>query len=500
MIELPLASAAVMVPLVGALICAVVRGQWTATVGVLMSIATVGAVSGLVYGIWLHGPLVEPLGGWEAPLGIELYADGLAALMVGMTAVVGLAISVFSVGYFRGMTEEDSEFRGHHSGYFWPLWLVVWAGLNGVFLSSDLFNIYVCLEVMGLGSVALVALAGPLALRAALRYLLVTLCGSLLYLLGVALLYSGWGVLEIQSLGGLVEATAGAEFALVVMTLGLALKTALLPLHFWLPAAHANAPAPVSAMLSALVVKASFFVYLRLWLDVFGALDKQFLALVLAVFGALAIIWGSVQAIRQKRLKMLVAYSTVAQLGYLFLAFGPAGSDGGEAAWHGMAYFIISHGCAKGAMFLAAGAIAASLGHDRLEDMRGLGTRLILPLAAFALSGVSLMGLPPSGGYIAKWLMLTGATATGQWAAALVFQGGGLLAALYIFRVIYLAFARDPDGLEDPEIRAIPRGMILASLGLSVVAIALGLASALPLEILDMGLPFGDVFAEGVEP
>jgi formate hydrogenlyase subunit 3/multisubunit Na+/H+ antiporter MnhD subunit len=193
-------------------------------------------------------------------LGIDLYADGLSLLMLMVTALVGLGISVYSSGYFK----RDKAV------HFWPLWMFLWAALNALFLSGDIFNLYVTLELMGLAAVALVALAGGAdALTSAMRYLLVSLLGSLAYLLGVALLYHGFGSVDIAILAQRVEPSPAARAAVGLMSVGLLLKTALFPLHFWLPPAHASAPAPVSALLSALVVKASFYILLRLWLEIF---------------------------------------------------------------------------------------------------------------------------------------------------------------------------------------------------------------------------------------
>ena len=406
---LPWASGCVLIPLLGAVICGAVTRRRAHDVGLVGTAATAICVVGLIWRVATEGPVVEPLGGWNAPVGIELYADGFSALMVAMTGVVAVCVSLFSVGHFAGSPQPEKP-GGRHEGYYWAVWLTVWAALNGVFVSADLFNIYVCIEMMGIGSVALVALAGSRALRAALRYLLVTLTGSLLYLLGVALLYGGWEIVALREIGEIVVASPASETALVVMTVGLVLKSALLPLHFWLPKAHANAPSPVSAVMSALVVKASVYVLIRLWNDVFAGMDTDAVARVVGVLGAAAIVWGSIQALRQSRLKMLVAYSTVAQIGYLFLAFIPAiSSRGDDLIWQGAVYFAVSHGCSKGAMFLSAGVISAMLGSDEFSMMQGKTTELAVPLFAFGLAGVGLIGLPPSGGFVGKWLMLTAA-------------------------------------------------------------------------------------------
>ena len=283
-------------------------------------------MAGLGWQVVEQGAQRYAVGGWGAPLGIDLYADGLSLLMLMVTAVVGLGISVYSSGYFNR----------NKAVHFWPLWLFLWAALNALFLSADIFNLYVTLELMGLAAVALVALAGGAdALTAAMRYLLVSLLGSLFYLLGVALLYHSFGSVDIAILAQRMEPSPAVWAAVGLMSAGLLLKTALFPLHFWLPPAHASAPAPVSALLSALVVKASFYILLRLWLEIFP-LSGATLGQLSGSARSDAVLWGGIQALRQTRLKLLIAYSTVAQLGYLFLAFPLATS----IAWKGALYLL----------------------------------------------------------------------------------------------------------------------------------------------------------------
>src|SRR5262249_54685104 len=205
----------------------------------------------------------------------------------------------------------------------------------------------------------------------------------------------------------------------------------LFPLHLWLPPAHAGAPAPASAVLSALVVKGSFFIVVRLWFDAMPALPGPAAAQLLAALGAAAIVFGSVVALRQERLKLLIAYSTLAQIGYLFLMFPLAFDPGsgqlqrGGALTGGMLQ-AISHATAKAAMFMAAGVIYAALGHDRIAGLAGSARALPISVLAFALGGGSLMGVLPSGPYLAKKLLLDAAARTGQWRGAVVMQAGGL--------------------------------------------------------------------------
>lgn len=466
----------ILLPLAGGMLCFLWPGM-ARRVGLVTAFAVALSVAGLGQQILVDGVYRHAVGGWGAPLGIDLHADGLSLLMLAMTALVGLGVSIYSAGYFQG----------EHSARFWPLWLFLLAALNTLFLAADIFNLYVTLELMGLAAVALTALGGGSdALTGAMRYLLATLLGSLAYLFGVALLYHSFGSVDIAILAQRVEPTPIVWAALGLMGAGLTLKTALFPLHFWLPPAHASAPAPVSAVLSALVVKASFYILVRLCLEIFGPLGAG-VAGGFGLLGAAAVLWGSLQALRQTRLKLLVAYSTVAQMGYLFLAF-PLAAAAGITAWSAAAYLALSHALAKTAMFLAAGNLLHFGGHDRIADLDRVVQRLPLTAVAFALAGVSIMGLPPSGGFIGKWLLLEAALVQGRWDLAAVMILGGLLAAGYVFKVLGYAFTQATVAHES---RAVPASMEWAALLLASAAILLGFLAPSVLSLVGIGDPFG---------
>ena len=447
------------------------RGAWLA-IGAAGTVVSLVVLTGAVVA---DGVLVHPLGGWAAPLGIELYADGLALLMLWLTAVVMLAVVPYALAWFGDQAR---------ARYYWPMWWLLWSSLNGLYLSADLFNLYVMLELVTLAAVPMVALAGKAeALRASLLYLLFALLGSLAWLLGVALLYAGAGTLHLHGL----PALAGEPYAALaagLMTAGLFAKAALFPLHAWLPPAHGNAPAPVSAILSALVVKAAVYLVLRVWLWAFPELLDPLVGQVLGLIGGAAMVLGSIWAFRQTRLKQVIAYSTVAQLGYLLLIFPLAASF---AAWQGVVYHGLAHGVAKAALFLAAGNIMIVVGHDRLAEMRELGSVLAPSLFAFGLAAVSLMGLPPAGGFVAKWLLVQGALEGGQWFWALLVMASGLLAAAYLFRVmrIFVRHAAAPGEGARGAHRLGP-ALNLPPLLLALAALALGLGAEPLLDLLSI--------------
>lgn len=474
-VDIPWIAVLIMLPLAGAMLGFLLPGA-AKGLGMAVSGLVVLSVVGLGYQVHAQGAFRHSVGGWGAPLGIELYVDGLSLAMLAVTALLGLAVSVYAADYF----DRRQAMR------FWPLWMFLLAALNALFLSADIFNLYVTLELMGLAAVALVAQAGGRdALAGAMRYLLAALLGSLLYLMGVALLYHGFGTLDLAMLEARVTPVPVVWAALGTITVGMVLKTALFPLHFWLPPAHAAAPTPVSALLSGLVVKASFYILMRFWVSIFGDQDAAVDAM-LGLLGSVAVVWGSLQALRQQRLKMLVAYSTVAQIGYLFLAF-PLVAAGAALAWQAAVYLALSHALAKGGLFLAAGNLQHFEGHDRIVDLDRVVQRLPLTAGAIALAGASIMGLPPSGGFIGKWLLLEAALLQQRWDLVVVILLGGLLAAAYIFKVLGYAFtpATGPQ-----RTHSVPRRMEWAALLLGVAAVLLGFLAAPVLTLLGIGDPF----------
>ncbi len=484
LLALPWPLWCILVPLVAA-VSAFLSPRLAPPCGVLAALLNLLLAAAAAWQVFSLGPQRYPVGGWPGFFSPHLFVDGLSAVMLLMTAVVGALVSVYALGYFRA--GHLSHGPGSEKIFFWPLWLFLLAALNALFLAADAFNLYVTLELLALSAVPLAALSGEAgAVGAALRYFLVSLLGSLCYLLGVGLLYSRFATVDLATLAEVMAPVPAAWVALALMSAGLLLKTALFPLHFWLPPAHSSAPAPVSAALSALVVKASFYLLLRLWFDVFPALTTPALATLLGGLGAAAVLWGSLQACLQKRLKLLVAYSTVAQLGYLFLLFPLALGPAPFAAWSGGVLFALSHAFGKSAMFLSAGCIMQATGHDRIADLAGYGQKLTLPLVIFSLAAVSIIGLPPSGGFLAKWMLLNAALVSGQWWWVLVMMAGTVLAAGYVVRVLAKAFS---GAAEAAECRPVPAAMQYSALALALLAFGLGLLAGYPVALLDIGAP-----------
>jgi len=479
---------AIVLPVAGVLVSLLLGGRRAERVAFVVMPAGLGVALAIATRIWrTHDVLQYFVGGWMPPLGVGFRADGLSAVMIVASALLVCGIGLFARAQFK--TPPGSETRAPLM--FWTLLLAIWAALNTVFVGSDLFNLYVGLELLTFAAVPLVSLDGrPETVAAALRYLLFALLGSLLYLLGAVLLYGAYGTLDIALLCRRIHAEPAAWAAISLMTAGLLAKAALYPFHLWLPPAHAGAPAPASAILSGLVVKAPFFLIIRLWFDVMPGMPERAAAQVLGILGAAAIVFGSIVALRQARLKLLIAYSTVAQIGYLFLLFPLAirpetGHPWGTAAWTGGILQAVSHAFAKAAMFMAAGLIAEALGHDRIAGLAGAGRALPITVFAFALGGLSLMGLPPSGGFIAKAMLLTAAVAEGQWWWAPVILAGGLLAGGYVFLVLARAMG---EPIEPLRLSAeVSRGRQAVVAAVALCAVLLGFVPLHPSDFLQIG-------------
>jgi multicomponent Na+:H+ antiporter subunit D len=482
--------AALVLPLVGILLSFLTGGKYVRNIALVLLTLGLGVAAGIADGVWRTGQaLTYTSGGWLPPLGVKLRADGLSAVMIAVTAIIMFTVGLYAPPEFR-VRQGETETRKSFS--FWILLFAIWVAMNAVFLGNDLFNLYVALELVTFAAVPLVSISGTGGtLKAALRYLLFALIGSVLYLLGTALLYGNYGTLDISLLSERIRPGLAVWLSVSVMTAGLAAKTALFPFHLWLPPAHSGAPPAASALLSSLVVKGSFFITVRIWFDVMSGLTDFGATQILGTMGAGAIVVGGVLALRQTRLKLLIAYSTVAQLGYLFLMFplaaGSVASSGITLALSAGMFQAVSHAFAKAAMFMAAGLVADALGHDRIAELRGIGRELPVTAFAFGIAALSLIGVPPTGGFFTKWLLLSASVSTGQWWWIVVVLAGGLLAGGYMFRVISpgLAVAETPLVLSNP----VSRSREIIVLSLAILALLVGVMPRTPLELLQVGRP-----------
>jgi multicomponent Na+:H+ antiporter subunit D len=416
-------------------------------------------------------------------LAAVLVADGLAVGLVVLSSTVLLATT--------GFAHAQRATVGAPLASYWPLSLTLLTGLHGLFLAGDLFTAYLMLEVVAVAGAVLVAFGGGRArLVAGTRYFYAELVASVTFLVGTALVWWVAGTVVIAELPGQLTGSTTGRVALALLTVGLLLKVPVVPLHFWLPAAHTLAPSAVSPLLSALVVKSAFVVLLRLWITGVPELAAAAVAPLVGALGAVAIVWGGLAALRATQVKVVVAYSTVAQLGLLLLAV-PMAVDGSAEAWVGGVVHAVAHALPKAALLMAVAVLAHHLGGDTVDHLAGAATRR--PLAAFAvgIAAVSLIGLPPTGGFIAKWYLVVASITTGQWWWAATIVVGSLLTAAYLARLLQRSFATVPGGAS--AVRPRGRAADVVALTLASTGLLLGLYPNAVLRLLEVGAPLGGV-------
>lgn len=405
---------------------------------VMVSLASLGAAGVALQQVIDGGEVYLNLGGWDAPLAIRLHLMPVSAVLLAFTALIHLLVGLYA------LMSRHGRMRGTD---YWPLSCLLHASLAALWLSNDVFNWYITLELLGLIAIALVALVGPKAYGPALNYLMLSLAASLCYLLGVALLYGQYGVLDLTLLAEQTRPDHATRAALLLMTLGLMLKAALWPLHLWLPGAHASAPTAVSALLSSLVVKGPLFILWLIWTRLAPVELAQEAGFIIALAGIAALLSGGWSALRTPYIKTLVAYSTVAQLGYAMLALGLMLHWQRPELHMALWLFVIAHGLAKVSLFLAAGEMQATLGRKRVTALKGATQRMPVAMFAYAVAGGSLIGIPPSGGFLAKWELLQPIfLIPAHWPWAFGILLGTLASAVYVFRGIVLAFERVEPG------------------------------------------------------
>ncbi len=442
----------VILPLIAAALCLLLpwaRAAW------LLAGATTWAVfalaAALIHRVLDQGSLVYALGGWPAPWGIEYRVDALNALVLLVVTGIGAVVMLYAR---RSVEREVPRSR---IPLFYVAYLLALAGLLGITLTGDAFNLFVFLEISSLASYILIA-QGPdrRSLTAAFRYLVMGTIGATFILMGVGFLYMVTGTLNLYDLAARldgVEANRTVRAGFAFLTVGLSLKLALFPLHLWLPNAYAFAPNVVSAFLAATATKVALYALVRFLFTVFGAQDvfqnvplgTVFLALALA-----AVFSGSFVAIFQDELKRMLAYSSVAQIGYMVLGLSFASVTGLTAT----VVHLFNHALMKGALFLAVGCLAYRIGATRMEAIAGLGHRMPWTFGAFAVAGVSLIGLPPTAGFISKWYLVSGALELGWWPVAVLILLASLLALVYIGRVLEAAYFRKPSVAEELQAEA----------------------------------------------
>jgi multicomponent Na+:H+ antiporter subunit D len=451
----------VALPLIAAAICAIIRREtacWLIAL-VVCFVSFVGSAT-MLGQIQESGVAISyAMGGWEPPAGIEYRVDLLSGYVLVLVSLIATAVLIY------GRLSVRAEIKESQRGWFYVMYLLCMCGLLGIVITGDAFNAFVFMEISSLSMYTLIALGKDRrALAASYQYLIMGTIGATMYVIGVGLLFTLTGTLNLidlaDRLGPLLD-TPAAIAGMAFIVVGLSLKIALFPLHLWLPSAYAFAPSVVTAFVASTATKVAIYLLMRYLYSVFGfgfAIEQTPIPEVIMVLSIAAIFAGSFTAIFQENVKRMLAYSSVAQIGYITLGIAIANATG----LTGSLVHIFNHAMMKGALFMLVGGIAMQIGTVRLSDMAGVGKVMPLTMFGFVLGGCSMLGVPGTVGFVSKWYLAIGALENGWWWLVALLMLSSLLVLVYMGRVIEVAFFRErPAGA--PPLKEAPKSMIMTS-------------------------------------
>jgi len=452
----------VVIPLVLAPFCFVMpRYTWI--------VALTGSALSLICSVLLLILLLELgtldyfVGGWPPPWGIGLRIDllgGFILLLVSLIAVLVVTWAHDSI---------ESEIRDDQINLFWCMFLLCLTGSFGIVVTGDAFNVFVFLEISSLSTYTMIALGRDRrALMASFRYLVMGTVGATFILIAVGLLYMMTGTLNMVDLASRLPElrdTTTVQAAFAFLTVGVSLKIALFPLHQWLPNAYTYAPSTVTVFLAATSTKISLYVLLRFFYTVFGSdyvFDDLNVDYILLPLSILAIFLSSMIAVYQEDLKKILAYSSVAQIGYMTLGVALANAQGLTAT----IVHMFNHGLIKGGLFLAVGGLCFRIGSTSLSDLRGAGRTMPWTMGAIVLGGCALIGVPLTAGFVSKWYLIVAALEKDMWYIALAIVAASIIAAAYVWRIVETLYFQEGDspGREVPLYMLLPTWVLIAML------------------------------------
>jgi multicomponent Na+:H+ antiporter subunit D len=453
-----LAPLQVVIPLMAAPFAIVLRKPamawlWATIVSAVVMLIALGLLGQVMSGQTIS----YAVGGWEPPWGIELRVDMLSALMLVLVSGIGLMTVIY------GRASVQAEIHQGHIYLYYICYLLCLTGLLGMVITGDAFNLFVFLEISSLSSYAMISLGkSRKALTAAYNYLILGTIGATFYIIGIGLIYMVTGTLNMADIAvQLTHAPVNRTemVAVAFLIVGLALKLALFPLHKWLPGAYAHAPSVVTTFLASTATKVSLYVVIRIFYTVLGTaplLADRTWAESLIPFALVGMFSASAAAIFQTNVKKMLAYSSVAQIGYMALGVGMANTLGLTA---GIVH-MLNHAVIKGTLFMAVGCVVLRVGSARLAAWQGLGRQMPLTMFAFVIGGISLMGVPLTAGFVSKWYLMLAAFDKGWWPLAVLIVLSSLLAVVYVWRVVEAVYLRPPLPRAEP-VREAPLSMLI---------------------------------------
>lgn len=463
----------VIVPLLAAPIVALLRWRraaWAVSLGV--SWAVLAMALSILRRVLADGTIIYSLGGWAAPFGIEYRIDPVNAWVLMIVASIGSVVMPYALASL------EREMGPRRIPLIYAALLLCLTGQLGIASTGDVFNLFVFLEISSISAYVLIA-SGPdrRALHSAYKYLIMGSIGATFIVIGIGFLYIMTGTLNMMDLADLLPHVSSrvVSVAFAFLAVGICLKLALFPLHLWLPDAYTFAPSTVTAFLASTGTKVAVYMLLRFLFTIFGptfSLGVMGFQAVLLPLALVAILSASLTAIYQRNVKRLLAYSSVAQVGYMILGISMASVTGITAG----ILHLFNHALIKAALFMAVGAVMYRVGSVRIEAMRGLGKRMPWTMAAFVLGGLSLIGVPGTVGFISKWYLVLAAVEAGLWPVAGVVLVGSLMALVYIWRVVEAAYFQEYMGRLD--LKEAPLSLLIPTWTLVLANIYFGLHSA----------------------
>lgn len=425
----------------------------------------------LLWQVQSQGPISYALGGWAPPWGIEYRVDVVNAFVLLIVTAISAVVMVFA------RDSVESEIPPGRISLFYCAFLLANTGLLGVAISGDAFNIFVFFEISAIASYALIAMGRDRrALMSAYQYFVMGTIGTTFLLIGIGFLYIMTGTLNLvdlaQRLPEVMDTrTIRAAFAFVAV--GVSLKLALFPLHLWLPNAYTYAPSMVTVFLAATATKVAIYVLLRFYYSVFGvhySFTELHMAYVLKPLAVLGILIPSVVAIYQTNVKRLLAYSSVAQVGYIILGMSFASTLGVMASM----LHLFNHAVTKAALFMALGCVVYRVGGTSIERMAGIARSMPWTMAAFVIGGLGLIGVPLTAGFVTKWHLLLATLDSGQWPLAVLLLVTSLIAAIYIWKVVEAAYFQPPS-LQATAVKEAPLLLLLPTWVVALASLFFGI-------------------------
>ncbi len=453
------------------------KGKTAATV-----LANLVTVLLLVFAVASIGKTeVYEIGKWSIPFGINLVLDGLSSLLLLAISVVSAAAMLFSARYMEQYTAKTK---------YLSLFLLMVAGMNGVVLSGDIFNLFVFLEIASLASYALVGFGcGHEELEAAFKYMVLGTIASIFILFAIALTYGNTGTLNMAYISKAIQNSglnAGLKFALALFIVGFGLKAALVPFHAWLPDAHPSAPAPISAMLSGILIKTlGVYALARVVFNIFGV--SVSIGWLLIVLGLLSMVAGAFLAVGQWDLKRLMAYSSISQIGYVILGIGLGATliaKGANLAWASLAilgglFHLVNHAVYKSLLFLTSGSVEMATGTRQMKQMGGLAEKLPLTRTTCTLASASIVGIPPFSGFWSKVILVIAAVqAQFYWIAAIIVFVSLCTLIMYLKVQRYVFLGELPENLR--QAKENKGSMLVAMISLACLCVLMGLLVLVP--------------------